>query len=108
MKITKSQLKQIIKEELGKLNEGDIADIKYAENEAATGRVRWPGSVSGEVLWQDLNYLLQNWKDKEHQYYKDLRAAMAAHVPESPRQRTAGDAWRERSQGLAGWMPKKD
>ena len=37
MKITKRQLRRIIKEELSSVNEGEIADLKYASRDPAYG-----------------------------------------------------------------------
>ena len=84
MKITKTQLKQIVKEELKKLNEtnggtpiwggGGIPYRAHPE--------RPPRDLDVEALWVALIELLQNWTDKEHQYYKDLRQTMGWHAGE--------------------------
>jgi len=62
VKLTKSKLKQIIKEELTQV---------FKEGEGNPMGPPSP-SVSLVSLWQDLNVLLKNWTDREHQYYKDL------------------------------------
>jgi len=71
MKITKQQLKRIIKEEIQQLNE-----TVYQP----PGVMGPPSpSVSLEALWRDLNSLLARWTDKEHQYYRDLYYVMEAY-----------------------------
>jgi hypothetical protein len=100
MKITKAQLKQIIKEELtadqlrarhspgiaAQLGPGEpptrAPDRRAAQAAAGPDIIHWPGDVNAMALWQDLNILLNNWPDKEHPYYKDLRSAMEAYTGE--------------------------
>ena len=69
MKITKKQLKRIIQEEIGRVmsEEGDPHEggDKPEIGEPSRG-------ASLEALWRDLKVLLENWTDREHQYYKDL------------------------------------
>ena len=86
MKITKQQLKQIIKEEIDNIKEGGNPNKpwdaffppKSTGGEISTdpGAFEVIGSPSAGVsigsLWRDLNVLLENWTDHEHPYYQDL------------------------------------
>ena len=73
MKITKEQLRQIIKEEL------EAARLDWRGGPMGGRGPEFgpimpspsPG-VSMTALWGDLNVLLDNWTDRNHQYYKDL------------------------------------
>jgi hypothetical protein len=101
MKITKKQLKAIIKEELNVLLEIDAAEemkSRIATSQAERGFEPSPtgtpspeefdplsppetigppsSSVSIDALWRDLRVLLENWPDRDHQYYQDLRNLM--------------------------------
>jgi len=90
MKITKSKLKQIIKEELKSvLNETEEDEMEW-EPQPPPWAVRGPGEmefgdaeppdvvdsprpgVSLDALWRDLSALLEKWPDDEHPYYMDL------------------------------------
>jgi len=71
MKLTKSKLKQIIKEEMVQIFED------YGDNPKGPRgwTVSWDAPSAGvslEALWRDLNILLKNWTDREHPYYTDL------------------------------------
>ena len=94
MKITKSQLKQIIKEELTEAGDWyseeheTLGDYKFATDESDRDHIDYPGEVNARALWQDLNILLNDWPDKEHPYYKDLRTAMEAYSEEDSRPET--------------------
>ena len=84
MKMTKQKLKKIIKEEVDIIKEAhrgnpnkpwDAFFPPQADTEAsADSEVMGPPSPSVSLgsLWRDLNVLLKNWPDHDHQYYKDL------------------------------------
>ena len=60
MKIAKTRLRELIKEEIG-LAEGYGPIPEPLEASVGLGN-----------LWRDLNILLERWPDKEHPYYLDL------------------------------------
>ncbi len=86
MKITKSILKQIIKEEITNETKGPAWRGSGEEfigpwapprsghtREVIPGGMDPPSpSISLDALWRDLNVLLENWTDHKHPYYKDL------------------------------------
>ena len=73
MKITKKQLKQIIKEELEAEGRGWRGGPDGGRGPEFGSIMPSPSpGVSMTALWGDLNVLLDNWPDKSHQYYKDL------------------------------------
>tara|TARA_R110000824_G_scaffold5670_16_gene26242 strand:+ start:2084 stop:2524 length:441 start_codon:yes stop_codon:yes gene_type:complete len=95
MKITKEQLKQIIKEELTRVIQegndwwyhqsakaaepgGEHGGLTVEPSDSESSVTMGPPSpgVSIDSLWRDLNVLLENWPDHEHQYYQDLRNLM--------------------------------
>ena len=91
MKLSKSKLKQIIKEELDNIKEVDddwysdehetLADKMFADDEGPR-YPQYPGdSINARVLWDDLTYLLHQW-DGSHSYHDDLVKVMQSFHPE--------------------------
>ena len=105
MKITKEQLKQIVKEEL-KAEGLDWRGGPGGGPGPAHGPIipsPSPG-VSMEAFWRDLNVLLDNWTDRDHQYYKDLYNLMEDYStgPDRPTRLPPGeDRWAAIEKGVA-------
>tara|TARA_Y100000593_G_scaffold89357_1_gene173459 strand:+ start:2119 stop:2538 length:420 start_codon:yes stop_codon:yes gene_type:complete len=80
MKITKQKLYKIIQEEIQTISE----EYYSREEDQGSGPdfIPQPEGIKGHVLWQDLNFLLMSWKDKDHPYYRDLRNMMEMHLPQ--------------------------
>ena len=76
MKLTKSKLQQMIKEELGL---GVTEEGYEVEHPGHKDYLEFPGmwdDYAGlELFWDDLNELLTKW-DPSHPYSKDLRNIM--------------------------------
>jgi len=82
MKLTKSQLKRLIKEELTLVKsdyetDKDYRKAKYAETSETFELLGYPPNLeeNGKLLWDELNELLQAWRpesDEGIQYQKDL------------------------------------
>ena len=76
MKLTKSQLREIIEDELRKdalqedyeEEEGEEEDIEVEEEKEYVLEPDAPV----DKLWKHLNFLLEDWEDKAHPYYEDL------------------------------------
>ena len=78
MKLTKEQLKRIIKEELETVGEwvnrgerGDYIDIAQGIRDANRGSEE-EEELTDPVL-EELKKLLAKWPDKRHPYYKDIQ-----------------------------------
>jgi len=88
MKLTKSQLKRLIKEELNLIEsdyetDKDYRKAKYAETSETFELLGYPPNLeeNGKLLWDKLNKLLQTWRPKADegiQYQKDLLNLMQA------------------------------
>ena len=86
MKITKTKLRKLIKEEM--------ASLDYIPEDEVH-------PINASALWQDLNFLLMGWKDKEHPYYLDLRNAMELHREEKAGEEAGEeDRWAAIERGL--------
>jgi hypothetical protein len=82
MKLTKSQLKRLIKEELDLVDsdyetDKDYRKAKYREFSETFELLGYPPNLeeNGKLLWDELNKLLQTWRpeaDEGIQYQKDL------------------------------------
>ena len=77
MKLTKSQLREIIEDELRK----DALQEDYEEE--GEEYVLDPDAPVDE-LWKHLNFLLEDWEDKAHPYYEDLLNTVRDFAEEEP------------------------
>jgi len=86
MKITKTKLRKLIKEEMASLDYIPESEVQ---------------PINASALWQDLNFLLMNWEEKEHPYYLGLRKAMELHREKKAGEETGEeDRWAARERGL--------
>jgi len=92
MKLTKSKLYQLIKEELAS------PYYQALDRGGHEGPDWWPEpeeelddtmsySMLGE-LWQDLNELLEQWQDHKHPYYKDLDSLVEKYSTQAPEEKS--------------------
>ena len=88
MKITKTKLRKLIKEEMASLDYIPESEVQ---------------PINASALWQDLNLLLTKWEEKEHPYYLGLRKAMELHREKKEvAYKDKEDRWAARERGLEG------